>query len=136
MKLSCRKGFSLIELLIVVLIIGVLSALLVRLGSYAWDKANRSTTQAEIHMIANALEQYKQDNGDYTNSPTPSALPLLVLYQRGYLKSWPTNRVTTAGLLSPFYKYYSYQCPGAANTTGFDIWTVTPSGTNSNFSRN
>lgn len=74
------KGFTLVELLVVISIIAILASLTLGVSGYAKDKAGRSRAQAEIAALETALESYKIENGDYpknssTNFPNPKSVP-------------------------------------------------------------
>ncbi|MBR3632239.1 MAG: pilin [Elusimicrobiaceae bacterium] len=62
-----KRAFTLIELLIVVLIIGVLSAIAIPMYQGAVDKSHFSTLLPATKAIKNAEEAYKMANGRYTN---------------------------------------------------------------------
>ncbi|MGI6278511.1 MAG: type II secretion system protein [Patescibacteria group bacterium] len=61
-----RSGFTLLELLIVIAIIGILASLAAVSYSSAQRRARDSQRQADLKAIQNALEQYYADNdGNY-----------------------------------------------------------------------
>lgn len=59
------KGFTLIELMIVIAIIGVLTSIGIVSFSGARAKANDTKRRAELKQIQTALEAYYNDNGKY-----------------------------------------------------------------------
>src|SRR5438128_3261326 len=58
-------GFTLIELMVVLVIIAILAALTIGATKFAWRKAAESRAQAEVASMETALEQFKNDNGAY-----------------------------------------------------------------------
>lgn len=60
-----RHAFTLIELLIVIGIIVVLAALLMPAIHSAYMAAERSRMRADLQVIANAIDAYRNDFGDY-----------------------------------------------------------------------
>jgi len=60
-----NRAFTLIELLIVISIIAALAAIAVPMISRAHRAALRNAMAADLAVIANALEAYKSDFGDY-----------------------------------------------------------------------
>jgi general secretion pathway protein G len=64
-----RAGFTLIELIVVMVILGLLASLVLPKFARRQEQARRSTTIAQIGLMRDALELYMQDNGRY---PTTS----------------------------------------------------------------
>lgn len=60
-----NRGFSLIELLVVILIVGILMALTVIGTQYAMVKSRESKTQMQLELLKVGLEQYYRDNQAY-----------------------------------------------------------------------
>jgi general secretion pathway protein G len=63
------RGFTIIELLIVITIIIILAALIIGTMGYVQKKAARSRAEAEIAAMSAACESYKADNGTYPTDP-------------------------------------------------------------------
>jgi general secretion pathway protein G len=63
-----EAGFTLIELMVVILIIGLLATIVVQNLRSATDKAKRVKAQADIAQIKSGLERYYLDNGSYPTS--------------------------------------------------------------------
>jgi general secretion pathway protein G len=60
-----KKGFTLIEVMVVVIILGILATLIVPRIMSRPEEAKRTKTQLQIRSIESALKLYKLDNGDY-----------------------------------------------------------------------
>ncbi len=60
-----ERGFTLIEVLVVLIILGLIAALVVPRITGRVDEAKIETTKIQMKAIKNALEQYKLDNGRY-----------------------------------------------------------------------
>ena len=65
MHTRLQQGFTLVELLVVVMIISLLVALGVRGFGDAFDQADDTARMRDLHTIAAALEQYRIDHGIY-----------------------------------------------------------------------
>jgi prepilin-type N-terminal cleavage/methylation domain-containing protein len=65
-----RRGFTLIELIIVILVIGVLAAIAVPKIYGTRLRALRSTMQADLRNLATQQEVYYNDNFSYSNDLT------------------------------------------------------------------
>lgn len=72
-------GFSLLEVLATLAVIGVLAGVLLESGGRAQEHALRAQARAELRILAQGLESYRQANGDYPRTDAPPADPLGVL---------------------------------------------------------
>lgn len=68
MKIKQSKGFSLIEIMVVVVILGILASLIVPKLMSRPDEARVVKAKHDILSIQNALELYKLDNGFYPST--------------------------------------------------------------------
>jgi general secretion pathway protein G len=60
-----KNAFTLLELLVVILILGLLAAFVVPNIVGAGDKAKRDLVCTQMSSIANALDMFQMDNGTY-----------------------------------------------------------------------
>lgn len=60
-----QSGFTLIELMVVVVILGILAAVVIPQFSKSTDKARVSSAKAELKNMQSAMEIYYAENGDY-----------------------------------------------------------------------
>ncbi|MDB4069454.1 type II secretion system major pseudopilin GspG [Pseudomonadales bacterium] len=81
-QLSRARGFTLIEIMVVVVILGILGSLIVPNIIGRPDEARVTAARADIEAIGNALELYRLDNGDYPS--TDQGLEALVTQPTGY----------------------------------------------------
>lgn len=65
MKENFRKAFSLIELLVVILILGILAAFIVPNIIGKSEQAKQDLVCTQMSSVANALKMFKLDNGVY-----------------------------------------------------------------------
>ncbi|EDP73123.1 general secretion pathway protein G [Hydrogenivirga sp. 128-5-R1-1] len=64
-KMRENKGFTLLELLVVIVILSLLAALLVPKLTGRLGEAKIDTTKIQLKEVKRALEMYKVDNGTY-----------------------------------------------------------------------
>jgi len=112
---SCR-GFTLLELLVVVVIIGLLAAYV---GPKYFSQVGRSEqaiAKAQIEAFSRALGTYRLDVGAFPT--TEEGLAALVLKPEGAAK-WNGPYLDRAVPNDPWGRPYSYRSPGAHGD--FDI---------------
>jgi prepilin-type N-terminal cleavage/methylation domain-containing protein len=69
------RAFTMIELLVVIGILGLLTALLLPMIMHSMRQATVLRTQADFQTISIALDAYKQDFGDYPRLPVQTSAP-------------------------------------------------------------
>lgn len=65
LKKQFQKGFTIVELLIVIVVIGILAALVLNTFSGVQRRARDTERQTDVNSIATQLEVYYNDNGGY-----------------------------------------------------------------------
>ncbi len=71
-----RKGFTMVELMVVVLIVGILAAVAVPLMSGRIDGSKWSEGKAAMGTIGSALRAYAAEKGSFASTPTLSEIGL------------------------------------------------------------
>lgn len=124
-----RHAFTLVELLVVIAVIGLLSAVAVVALSSTREKSRNTRRQADLVQISKALELYYNDNGAYPstggafmgvcpnagNVAPDSWIPGLVPNYMGSLPRDPnTNNVpsTLSGICGTDWSCYVYRSDG------------------------
>jgi len=119
------QGFTLIEIMAVVLIIGMLSSIVGFAVFRQVDKARVVTARAQIDRLESSLELYNMDNGRFPTSEqglealinAPSSAPEPTNYQPGgYLRS---SKLPS----DPWGFEFQYESPGTHNAGSFDLWS-------------
>lgn len=129
-----ENGFTLIELMVVIVIIGLLATIVAINVIPATDTARVEKAKADIATIEQALEQYRLDNLSYPSATDglqalispPASLAQPQRYRRGgYIKKLPDD---------PWGRPYKYVVPGKKGA--FDISSLgadgQPGGENEN----
>lgn len=74
-KMKDERGFTIVELLIVIVIIAILAAIVFVAYTSITGRANDSGYKADAASIVKAMEVYNADNGSYATSLTINNLP-------------------------------------------------------------
>jgi len=91
--LNNEKGFTLVELMVVVVIIGILVAIAIPIYNNTTARAERGSCEANLRMIDSAIQQYKMVNDispDTNITETQLADEILAEGEEGYFDSTPT----------------------------------------------
>lgn len=95
-----QKGFTLLEIMVVIVILGVLASMIVPNLMGNKDKADRQKVVSDVIALENALDMYKLDNGSYPSTEQgiealvsqPSGSPEPRNYREdGYIKRLPQD---------------------------------------------
>lgn len=113
-KKSGQRGFTLIEIMVVVVIIGILIGLVAPNVLGRVDKARVTAAKADIATLEQALEMYRLDNHTYPS--TDQGLEALIVKPGGEpaAKNWnPEGYLKKSKLpLDPWGNAYQYLAPG------------------------
>jgi len=110
-----NRGFTLIEIMLVVIILGVLAAMVVPKLTGRSDEARRSVAKTDIESnLALAIDLYEVDTGAY-----PTELGDLLL-QPGDVSGWKGPYLKKAPK-DPWGREYEYRCPGSHNVNSYDL---------------
>ena len=105
-----KKAFTLVEMLIVVIIIGILIAALLPKITWAQAKSRDTARKAAITQIAPALQMYYDDNGEYPTGNCTEDLSWDSMKQ--YMREVPTdpqkNRIVYGTKNGGCTKYFGY----------------------------
>ena len=119
---SEKAGFTLIEIMAVVLIIGLLSTI-VGVSIFAQvDKGRITATSVQIANLESVLELYRMDNANYPT--TEQGLDALVNAPDD-ARSYPPGGYLQKRHVpeDPWGNPYEYEEPGQNNTYSFDLWS-------------
>jgi len=121
--LKNNRGFSLIEILLVVIIIGTLAAMVIPRLAGRSDQARKAAAKADIEVnIPTALKLYELDNGYFPTTEQglkallkkPVTEPVPQNWNGPYLEKMP---------LDPWGKPYQYASPGTHRPHDYDLFS-------------
>jgi general secretion pathway protein G len=101
-----QAGFSLIEILIVITLIGIVATLVIGNVAGGFGQGQAKAAKAQVSAVAMGVERYYMDHGTY-----PDRLDDLV-EKPGGSTSWNGPYVTRAQLLDPWKTPLEYRYPG------------------------
>ncbi len=105
-----NKGFTLIEIMVVVTIIAILSAVIIPNVINYPKRARATAAKLQIQQFKTPLELYYNEKGRYPS--TEEGLEALV--KEGLIKKIP---------LDPWSNPYHYRYPGETNPDEYEIWS-------------
>jgi type IV pilus assembly protein PilA len=109
-----QKGFTLIELMIVIAIIGILAAIAIPQFTAYRQRGFNAAMQADLRNAATAQEAFYTDSQSYTNDT-------VLLSPRGYSQS-PSVTITIGTANATSYVMT------ASHTSGISTWTLSGPG--------
>jgi len=109
MRLRSAKGFTLLELLVVLLIIALLAGYVgPKVLSYS-DRAKVQAAHAQMKTLGDALIQYRLDTGSYPSKQ--DGLQSLVTQPTGVV-GWHGPYLAKSVPVDPWNRAYEYNIPG------------------------
>jgi len=114
-----QQGFTLIEVMIVVAILGILATLVVVSIGGRQDQALVTATKSDLQAISQALDLYKLDNFKYPT--TDQGLEALVV-KSDNARSWPEGGYLKKVPVDQWKNPYVYISPGA--TGAYDLYSL------------
>jgi general secretion pathway protein G len=121
---TMRRGFTLIELMVVIIVLGLLAALVGPRILGRVSEARSATAKTQMELLDAALDNYRLDNGSYPTTdqglgaleskPTHDPVPL----------SWHGPYLKRDVPADPWGRAYLYKSPGEHNPAGYDLSTL------------
>ena len=131
---KCRQsGFTLIEIMLVIIIIGILTAMIVPNIAGRSEQARNVAAESDIETnLSAALDLYKLDNSFYPSTEqglaallnTPTVSPVPAKWNGPYLKKKKLVK-------DPWGREYVYTAPGAHNKDSYDLSSLGADGVES-----
>lgn len=123
---SAQRGFTLLEIMVVIVILGLLASLTIPRLMGSKEKADRQKAKSDIATLENALDMYRLDNHRYPTNEQglnalvkePTSEPLPKNYRsEGYIRRLPQD---------PWGNDYQMRNPGEHGV--IDIFSFGPGG--------
>jgi prepilin-type N-terminal cleavage/methylation domain-containing protein len=118
-----QGGFTLVELMIVVIIVGILAAVAIPMYQGATERAKASEAVAALGTIRGAMRVYYAEHGTYVNANFTDG----ALVTAGSVLDCSTNDLLGRYFSAPCYTFdgaptaaaYSIECLGSASTAPY-----------------
>ena len=120
-----RGGFTMIEILLVVIIIGTLAALAIPRLTGRTRQAEMAAARADIQSIGTALRLFELDNGTFPNTLQD------LLTEPAYARNWNGPYLEKGTPHDPWGQEYIYTFPGLRNPGSYDLRSLGPDGVES-----
>ncbi len=119
-----RKGFTLIEVLLVLIILVILGSLAVNVFTGTQDKANMNAAKAQVGLLGEPISRYRLDLNKYPPKledlwEKPSDAEMAKKWSGPYTEKLKND---------PWGNAYQYSPEGKNNPDKFDFWSNGPDG--------
>jgi general secretion pathway protein G len=121
-----RAGFTLIEVLLVLIILVIIGSLAVNVFTGTQDRASINAAKSNVSLIRGAIERYRLDMNKYPTKledlwTKPSDTAVADKWSGPYMEPLKAD---------PWGAEYQYSAQGKKNTDKYDFWSNGPDGQN------
>src|SRR5688572_20554137 len=117
-----RPGFTLMEVLLVLVILVMLGSLAVSAFTGTRDRANRDTAKSQVDLLDRVGKKFEFDMMRFPASFDE----LMQAPSDTKADRWAGPYLDKQVPLDPWDNPYQIASPGQHNTTGFDVWSMGP----------
>lgn len=125
LRRRAQAAFTLVELLLVLVILGILAALVLPKFTGRTEQARTTAAQTQISTFGTALDAFEVDTGSYPRGN--DGLNQLIM-QPADVTNWRGPYLKSDIPLDPWGHPYIYEFPGKVNPSGYDIRSMGPDG--------
>ncbi|MBI1871361.1 MAG: type II secretion system protein GspG [Chlamydiae bacterium] len=120
-------GFTITEMLVVVVIVGIILAMSLPTAKTSFEKMRIHQTQTDIAKLEMALEGYKSKYGVYPNAGSGQSVPRSALENStDQFMHFPPERIIDGNFCDSWNMAYRYDMPGTNQPNFADIASAGP----------
>ncbi len=119
-----RPGFTLLEVIVVIIVLGLLAGLVAPQIFGRVSEAKATTARTQIELLSVALDNYRLDNGLYPTTEQGLSALLEKPVRGPVAPNWRGPYLRKAVPLDPWRRPYVYRSPGERNPAGFDLLSL------------
>ena len=119
-----QRGFTLIEILVVIIVLGMLAALVGPRILGRVSEAKGATARTQIELLGLALDSYRLDNGGYPTSEQGLAALNEKPAREPLPQNWRGPYLRKAIPADPWGRPYIYRSPGESNPSAYDLFSL------------
>ena len=120
-----QAGFTLVELLLVLVILATLAALVLPKFTGRTEQARTTAAQTQLSTFGTALDAFEIDTGTYPYGA--DGLSMLIIPPSD-LTGWRGPYLKSDIPFDPWGNPYTFEYPGRNNPTGYDLMSAGPDG--------
>ena len=131
--MNAKKGFTLVEILIVVIILGILAAIVIPQFTEASNDARESALVSDLQTVRSQLELYKVQHIErYPNLDEDGAADTDNFVTRLTGRTDQDGKVNTSGAFGPYLQKFPTNPFASTNSNGVTFGTADPAPGNDN----
>ena len=119
-----RRGFTLLELLVVIIVLALLAGLVAPQIFGRVSEARSTTARTQMALIGTALDSYRLDNGAYPTTEQGLAALRTKPTREPIPANWKGPYLRKDVPLDPWEHPYVYRAPGTRNANGYDLMSL------------